>query len=215
MERLARKYVDAARKALGLPDEHYFVSQEVRLFCRAQKKLLADYEKLGTKPTTRGARKILIRRKLLDDGVERRVPADLSSKIPDFPKDAKLATRKAGGEVLQPIAQAMPLLMSGSADLYGSTMNYIEGGGDFNRDDPGGRNIRFGIREHGMCAILNGISYHGLFRASGATFAVFHRLLPRLPFGWPRWQSFPILTFSLMTRSVSVKTVPLMNPWRR
>ncbi len=110
---------------------------------------------------------------MLDDGVERTVPADLSSKIPDFPKDAKLATRKAGGEVLQPIAQAMPLLMSGSADLYGSTMNYIDGGGDFNRDDPGGRNIRFGIREHGMCAILNGISYHGLFRASGATFAVF------------------------------------------
>jgi transketolase len=67
----------------------------------------------------------------------------------------------------------MPLLMSGSADLYGSTMNYIAGGGDFNRDNPGGRNVRFGIREHGMCAILNGISYHGLFRASGATFTVF------------------------------------------
>src|SRR6185312_5576867 len=110
---------------------------------------------------------------LLDDGVERKVPRDLFAKIPEFPKDAKLATRKAGGDVLQPIAQAMPLLMSGSADLYGSTMNYIEGGGDFNRDNPKGRNIRFGIREHGMCAILNGISYHGLFRASGATFMVF------------------------------------------
>src|SRR5439155_1407803 len=58
-------------------------------------------------------------------------------------------------------------------DLYGSTMNYIKDGGDFSRDNPGGRNIRFGIREHGMCAILNGISYHGLFRASGATFTVF------------------------------------------
>jgi transketolase len=52
-------------------------------------------------------------------------------------------------------------------------MNYIKDGGDFTRDTPGGRNIRFGIREHGMCAILNGISYHGLFRASGATFLVF------------------------------------------
>jgi transketolase len=52
-------------------------------------------------------------------------------------------------------------------------MNYIKDGGDFNRDNFGGRNIRFGIREHGMCAILNGISYHGLFRASGATFMVF------------------------------------------
>src|SRR5438874_388579 len=80
---------------------------------------------------------------------------------------------EAGSGALQPIAQAMPLLMSGSADLHGSTLNYIKGGEDFTRDNPKGRNIRFGIREHGMCAILNGISYQGLFRASGATFTVF------------------------------------------
>jgi transketolase len=110
---------------------------------------------------------------MLDNGIERNVPKDLLSKIPEFPKDAKLATRKAGSEALQPIAQAMPLLMSGSADLHGSTLNYIKNGEDFTRENPKGRNIRFGIREHGMCAILNGISYHGLFRASGATFTVF------------------------------------------
>src|SRR5437773_7869789 len=91
----------------------------------------------------------------------------------EFPKESKLATRKAGREALQPIAQAMPVLVSGSADLHGSTMNYIKDGGDFTRGNPSGRNIRFGIREHGMCAIVNGISYHGLFRASGATFTVF------------------------------------------
>src|SRR5207302_9402404 len=62
---------------------------------------------------------------------------------------------------------------SGSADLHGSTLNYIKEGGDFTRETPAGRNIRFGIREHGMCAIMNGISYHGIFRASGATFMVF------------------------------------------
>src|SRR5437899_11334813 len=67
----------------------------------------------------------------------------------------------------------MPLLMSGSADLHCSTLNYIKDGEDFTRDNPKGRNIRFGIRENGMCAILNGISYHGLFRAAGATFTVF------------------------------------------
>ena len=94
-------------------------------------------------------------------------------KIPQFPTDAKLATRKAGSEVLQPIAKAMPFLISGSADLHGSTLNYIEGGEDFTRDNPHGRNIHFGIREHGMCAIMNGVSYHGIFRASGATFLVF------------------------------------------
>ena len=101
------------------------------------------------------------------------MPDDLLSKIPAFPNDAKLATRKAGSEALQPLAQAMPSLISGSADLHGSTLNYIKDGGDFTRTNPSGRNIHFGIREHGMCAILNGVSYHGLFRASGATFLVF------------------------------------------
>jgi transketolase len=167
------KFVDAARKALGLPDEHYFVSQEVYdYFAEHKKKLLTDYEK-WEETYNAWRKKNPDKAKLLDDGLERKIPADLFARIPEFRKDAKLATRKAGGEVLQPIAQAMPLLMSGSADLYGSTMNYIKDGGDFTRDTPAGRNIRFGIREHGMCAILNGISYHGLFRASGATFMVF------------------------------------------
>ena len=167
------KFVDAGRKGLGLPDEHYFVSQEVRdYFAEHKKKLLADYdrwEKVYNEWRTKNPE----RAKMLDDGIKRKVPVDLLSKIPNFPADAQLATRKAGSEALQPIAQAMPLLMSGSAELYGSTLNYIKDGGDFTRDNPGGRNIRFGIREHGMCAILNGISYHGMFRASGATFMVF------------------------------------------
>jgi transketolase len=167
------KYVDAARKALGLPEEHYFVSQDVYdFFAQHEKRLHVDYHR-WEETYNAWREKNPDKAKLLDDGLARKVPVDLLSKIPEFPKDAKLATRKAGGEVLQPIAQAMPLLTSGSADLYGSTMNYIKDGGDFNRDNFAGRNIRFGIREHGMCAILNGISYHGLFRASGATFTVF------------------------------------------
>jgi transketolase len=156
-----------------LPDEHYFVSKDVYdSFAQHKKTLLAEYDR-WEKTYDAWRAKNPDKATLLDDGLARKVPADLLSTIPDFPKDAKLATRKAGGEALQPIAQATPLLMSGSADLYGSTMNYIKDGGDFDRDNFGGRNIRFGIREHGMCAILNGISYHGLFRASGATFAVF------------------------------------------
>ena len=167
------KFVDAARKALGLPDEHYFVSKDVYdYFAEHKKTLLAEFDR-WEKTYDAWRAKNPDKAKLLDDGLARKVPPDLLSKIPDFPKDAKLATRKAGGDALQPVAQAMPLLMSGSADLYGSTMNYIKDGGDFNRDNFAGRNVRFGIREHGMCAILNGISYHGLFRASGATFAVF------------------------------------------
>ena len=167
------KYVDAARKNLGLPDEHYFVSKETHAyFAEHKKKLLADFERW--EKTWNAWRKANPdKARILDDAIDNKIPGDLLERIPEFPRDAKLATRKAGGETLQPIAKAMPNLIGGSADLYGSTMNYIDGGGDFTRDNPAGRNIRFGIREHGMCAIMNGVSYHGIFRASGATFLVF------------------------------------------
>ena len=79
--------------------------------------------------------------------------------------------------MLQPLAAKVPLLIGGSADLYGSTLNYIgdlkTGNDDFKPGHRSGRNIRFGIREHGMCSILNGIAAHGIFRPSGATFLVF------------------------------------------
>jgi transketolase len=167
------KFVDAARKGLGLPDEHYFVSKETYdYFAEHKKKLLADYER-WEKTYADWRKKNGDQATLLEAAIDRKVDVDLLSKIPEFPKDAKLATRKAGSEALQPVAKAMPLLISGSADLHGSTLNYIKDGGDFTRETPKGRNIHFGIREHGMCAILNGISYHGIFRASGATFLVF------------------------------------------
>jgi transketolase len=167
------KFVDAARKGLGLPDEHYFVSDETREYFAKHKKALVRQYKRWEKMYNdwRGMNPELARQ--LDDSIDRNVPADLSDKIPAFPTDAKIATRKAGSEVLQPLAEAVPSLVSGSADLHGSTLNYIDGGEDFTRDNSRGRNIHFGIREHGMCAIMNGIAYHGIFRASGATFLVF------------------------------------------
>ncbi len=97
--------------------------------------------------------------------------------IPEFPADSKIATRKAGQDVLQPLAKQTPLLIGGSADLYGSTLNYIGDlkarDDDFSPANRTGRNIPFGIREHGMCSIMNGIAAHGIFRPSGATFLVF------------------------------------------
>jgi len=167
------KFVDAARKGLGLPDEHYYVSKETYDYFAAHKKeLVAEYDR-WEETYSEWRKKNPEQAKLLDGAIDRKVDVDLLSKIPEFPKDSKLATRKAGSEALQPIAQAMPFLISGSADLHGSTLNYIKDGGDFTRNTPAGRNIHFGIREHGMCAIMNGISYHGIFRASGATFLVF------------------------------------------
>jgi transketolase len=168
------KFVDAARKALGLPEtEHFFVSKETRAyFIEHAKKLSADYDAWQkTYSAWRAANAPLATE--LDAALKREVPTDLLARIPQFPADAKIATRKAGADVLQPVAEAVPTLVSGSADLHGSTLNYIASSKDFTPQNWAGRNIRFGIREHGMCGILNGIGYDGIFRASGATFLVF------------------------------------------
>ena len=167
------KFVDADRKLLGLPEEHFYVSPETRAyFAEHAKELAAEYDKWSAlysdwqKANPKLARELAAALAL-------EIPADLLKRIPEFPADAKIATRKAGSEALQPIAKAVPSFISGSADLHGSTLNYIKDGGDFNPATPTGRNIHFGIREHGMCGIMNGIAYDGIFRPSGATFLVF------------------------------------------
>jgi transketolase len=167
------KFVDAARKALDLPEEHFYVSPETRAFFAEHQAKLAELREEWDNLFQVWAAAHPKRAKELDDAVEGLIPVDLSDKIPAFPADSKIATRKAGSEVLQPIAEAVPALIGGSADLYGSTLNYINCDKDFNPDNWSGRNIRFGIREHAMCSIMNGIAYDRIFRPSGATFLVF------------------------------------------
>lgn len=166
------KFVAESRKALGLPEETFFVAPETRAFFSRHKTGLkaAHAEWVKKFDAWRTANADLS--KELDDAVAGRVP-DLLKVIPPFDPASNIATRKAGSDVLQPIAKAMPLLISGSADLHGSTLNYINDGGDFNRENRGGRNLHFGIREHAMCGMLNGLAYDGIFRPSGATFLVF------------------------------------------
>ncbi|MGI9243010.1 MAG: transketolase [Verrucomicrobiales bacterium] len=167
------KFAESARQGLGLPEETFFVSDSTKEFFAARKESLAAArgEWQSTFDAWSSANPDLA--KALDDATNNRVPSDLLERIPEFDEDAGPATRAAGGEVLQPIAAAMPMLFSGSADLYGSTKNYINGADDFMPDTQGGRNVWFGIREHAMGAILNGAGYDGIFRPSGATFAVF------------------------------------------
>ncbi|HEX8311909.1 MAG TPA: transketolase [Chthoniobacteraceae bacterium] len=167
------KFIDAARKGLGLPEEHFHVSAETRAFFAERKKQLQDAYDRWADMFTVWAAAHPARARELDDALNKIVPHDLLDRVPFFPADAKLATRKAGSDVLQPLAEAMPMFISGSADLHGSTLNYINASKDFSPDNWGGRNIRFGIREHAMAAMLNGFAYDGIFRPSGATFLVF------------------------------------------
>jgi len=170
------KFIDASRKALGLPEkEHFYVSAETHGFFAAHREELSKAHAAWktTFEAWKHANPELAQ--LLQNGVSKITPSEheLMAAIPHFPADSKIATRKAGSDVLQPVAHAVPLAVSGSADLYGSTLNYINGAKDVTPADFNGRNIRYGIREHGMAAIMNGIAYDGIFHASGATFLVF------------------------------------------
>lgn len=181
------KFAKEARKGLGLPDEPYYVSPEVKsYFADHEKTLEANYQKwLSTfeawKLKNPELAKVLATSRAYGFMQPAGTPAHdfdgLLEAIPQFATDAKIATRKAGQDVLQPIAERVPLLIGGSADLYGSTLNYIgdlkTANDDFTPSHRSGRNIRFGIREHGMCSILNGVAAHSVFRPSGATFLVF------------------------------------------
>jgi transketolase len=167
------KFIDSARAGLGLPAEHFYVSDEVRAFF-AEKKAAskAEFEAWqATYDAWAAANPALASE--LTESIALSVPADLSEQIPAFAADYKDATRSAGSTVINAVAKAMPSFITGSADLFGSTKNYLKDGGDFSAANPLGRNIWFGIREHAMGAILNGIAYDGIFRGSGATFLVF------------------------------------------
>merc|ERR1740138_594473 len=109
---------------------------------------------------------------MLADAKEGILP-DLDSLMPSFEAGAGIATRNAGADCIQPVAQNMPFYVSGSADLHGSNKNYVKEVGDFSKNNYAGRNFYYGIREHGMGAILNGMAFYGLHTVSGSTFLVF------------------------------------------
>merc|ERR1740138_1338648 len=115
---------------------------------------------------------------MLDKFVKKEVPsaADMFKAIPEISKDKDVATRESGSAIINYISDLVPQFLSGSADLHGSNKNYIKTGGNFGKGFDktyAGKNFYYGIREHGMGSLMNGIAFHGLFRPSGATFLVF------------------------------------------
>jgi transketolase len=102
------------------------------------------------------------------------LPAGWDRDLPEFPADAKgMATRASSGKVLNKLAQHIPELIGGSADLAPSNKTWIDGSPSFQPESPQGRNFHFGVREHGMGAIVNGMSVHGGVIPYGGTFLVF------------------------------------------
>jgi len=170
-------YVAKAKASIGLPEEGWFVSEGTRDFFKGvqQKngKIYDDWT--ATFASWKEANADLA--KELEDAISgTTMPAEEMIKtIGEQSTDAE-ATRVSGYKIIQDIAKIVPNYVSGSADLHGSTRNYIDNGGNFGAGfdkSYAGKNLYFGIREHAMGAMLNGIAYHGIFRASGSTFLVF------------------------------------------
>ena len=170
------KFAAEARKALGLPEERFYVSPEVYEFFGKLAKKRSRKRKAWEKnfaawkaanPEKAAELDACLTKSDLQD------PQKLLDMVPHFSETDKSASRVSGGTILNDLAKRVPGIITGSADLYGSTKNYIKDGGDFSPENWGGRNIYYGIREHAMAAITNGIAYYGVFTPSCATFMTF------------------------------------------
>jgi transketolase len=155
------------------PDKSFHVPDEVKAHMQkvvdegkqaqaAWDKLFADYAKKYPELAAQ-----------FEDASAGKLSVNLDDILPEFEAGSSIATRKASGTVLSALMPKLPLIMGGSADLTPSNNTRWSDAKDFQKDSPDGRYLRFGIREHGMGAIMNGISVSGLARAYGGTFLVF------------------------------------------
>ena len=172
--------VAATKKELGLPAEDFFfpteIASHVGKVAARGKDLRADWNKgFETWKSTQADKAALLNRL-----VAGQLPTGWDSNLPTFSPDKEVATRKASGDAINALARTLPEMFGGSSDLADSNNTTIEEGGSFlpasssmKHANPYGRTIHFGIREHAMGSILNGMSLHGLVRPFGGTFLVF------------------------------------------
>jgi transketolase len=163
----------ATKKNLGWPEEpRFLVPDDVRALWAEVVAEKAAQKAAWTRAAESWRAANPEQAALLDTHVERWVPERILDRVLDGlpPPDA---TRKVSQTILQKIAPIVPCLVGGSADLAESNLTDIKGGGSFSPQEPAGRNVHFGIREHGMGAIANGLAYDGLLVPFVGTFLQF------------------------------------------
>jgi transketolase len=178
---LGDEEIAATKMELGLnPDEKFAMPADVFAHVRSVKERGTAVRKEWDGKFAQWQSAHPERASLLKRLVARELPTGWEATLPVFESGKDVATRTASGHVINAIAKALPEFWGGSADLADSNMTTIEGGNSFlpatsdmKNADPYGRIIHFGIREHAMGSILNGIALHGLSRSFGGTFAVF------------------------------------------
>ena len=178
---LGGEEIAATKKELGLnPEEHFAFPDKLLSHARLVKERGAAAHDSWNKRFETWKKSEPERAKLLSRIVAHELPADWDALVPHFEAGKDVATRKASGDVINALAKKLPEMWGGSADLAESNNTTIEDGGSFlpsssamKGANPYGRIIHFGIREHAMGSILNGIALSGLTKSFGGTFAVF------------------------------------------
>ena len=178
---LGDEEIAATKKILGLdPDVSFFIDAAVLAHTRAAQKRGLALEEDWNSQLSKWREGNAERAALLDRLLNKKLPQDWEKALPVFGNEKDISTRAASGQVINAIAKQLPEFWGGSADLAGSNNTNISNGGSFLPEtsampsaNPFGRTIHFGIREHAMGAILNGITLHGLTKTFGGTFLVF------------------------------------------
>jgi transketolase len=155
------------------PEKSFHIPEEVSAYMREVAAKGAEGEKAWDEMFAGYSKKYPDLAGQFRDAAAGKVGANLDEILPKFEAGSSVATRKASKKILDALMPKLPLVMGGSADLTPSNLTLFAGGKDFQKDARDGRYLRFGIREHAMGAIMNGISVSGLTRAYGGTFLVF------------------------------------------
>ena len=164
-----------AKEALGWPvDKDFYIPEDVLAFFRQAVKRGATFEESWNQKVADYGKKYLPESKEFERILAGELPSDWDTGITVFPEDAKgMATRAASGKVLNALASRLPDLIGGSADLTPSNKTWISGDESFQAEAYLNRNIHFGVREHGMGGIVNGMSVYPGVLPYGGTFLVF------------------------------------------
>ncbi|MFW6157057.1 MAG: transketolase-like TK C-terminal-containing protein, partial [Armatimonadota bacterium] len=172
---LGDENIREAKKSYGMPeDEKFYVPDEVREHMEQAVERGEKAEREWKERLARYREQFPEQAALFDRAIAGKLPDDWDLDLPVFaPEDGPVATRNASGDVINAIKDHLPTLIGGSADLAPSTKTIMDGEGHFCLENCGGRNMHFGVREHAMGAIVNGMALHGGVIPYGATFLVF------------------------------------------
>ncbi len=173
-EPLGEEEIINTRRNIGLPeDQAFYVPENVKEIFAARTRIVKRHASAWERKLKAWGKANPEKAAEWRNFMEQKLPEDLESVLPVFDPEKAVATRAASGKVMQPLAKALPYLVGGSADLAPSTKTLLDDYASVNAGTFGGRNLHFGVREHAMGAVMNGMALHGGLRVYGATFFVF------------------------------------------